>query len=164
MSVNCEVRCRIAMYRGVCSDSHIVLLGTSVYDSSSTRVYWSSLRWRGWLEHSCREKESATAPSIIGRMERSGAGIRIRKCQHRPADDRMQTTNPIGANSCPPADVFVRHASILIHRTRTNNSSCMASTGDSMQAAAYGLACEACARMKCKCVQLPSSQDGRCER
>ena len=32
---------------------------------------------------------------------------------------------------------------------------------DSPHAAAYGLACEACARAKCKCVVRPG---GRCER
>ena len=37
----------------------------------------------------------------------------------------------------------------------------MASIDDSPHAAAYGLACEACARAKCKCVVQPG---GRCER
>jgi hypothetical protein len=96
---------------------------------------------------------------MIGRMERG----RDSHSQHRLTERKQQ---PIGANSCPPADVLVlvRHASITTARTRTTHPPWMASTGDNMQAAAYGLACEACARMKCKCVQLPSSQDGRCER
>jgi hypothetical protein len=73
------------------------------------------------------------------------------------ATGRHKQQRPIGANSCPS----VRHQPA---RTRTIHPTGMASTGDSTHTAAYGLACEACARMKCKCVQLPSSQDGRCER